>query len=166
MSSQHTMDHLMYEISQLLHEADDPAMLKAHTERTSRVRQLTKLCAPQSRSCRKILKIIHSITCLPAYKVAKRHCSLLSIFVLGLLASRVALLISTSIPKACFVQLVCQCRCMSSIMHLQHFRGSQGAIRFLKHMSGPLRTTKSQHPQALPAAQLVCLPSHCPHEFH
>lgn len=39
-SSQHTVDHLIYEISQLLHEAEDPAVIKTHTERTSRVHRL------------------------------------------------------------------------------------------------------------------------------
>lgn len=36
-SSQHTLDHLVYEISQLLHESDDPYILKAFAECTSRV---------------------------------------------------------------------------------------------------------------------------------
>ena len=37
------MDHLIYEISQLLHEAEDPAVVKTHSERTSRVRRLALL---------------------------------------------------------------------------------------------------------------------------
>ncbi len=36
-SSQHTMDHLMYEISQLLHESDDPSMSKNLAERAGKV---------------------------------------------------------------------------------------------------------------------------------
>ena len=37
-SCQHTLDHLMYETSQLLHETDDPSVTKAFTESASRVR--------------------------------------------------------------------------------------------------------------------------------
>lgn len=36
-SSQHTMDHLMYEIRQLLHESDNPSMSTALAERTGKV---------------------------------------------------------------------------------------------------------------------------------
>ena len=37
-SCQHTLDHLMHETSQLLHETDDPSVTKAFTESASRVR--------------------------------------------------------------------------------------------------------------------------------
>ena len=37
-SCQHTLDHLMYEISQLLHETDDPSVTKAFAESANRVR--------------------------------------------------------------------------------------------------------------------------------
>ena len=46
-SSQHTMDHLMYEISQLLHESDDPSMSKALAERTGKVSEHALLTIAQ-----------------------------------------------------------------------------------------------------------------------
>ena len=42
-SCQHTLDHLMYETSQLLHETDDPSVTKAFTDSASRVRLLASL---------------------------------------------------------------------------------------------------------------------------
>ena len=44
-SCQHTLDHLMYEISQLLHETDDPSVTKAFTESASRVRPMASSAA-------------------------------------------------------------------------------------------------------------------------
>lgn len=46
-SSQHTMDHLMYEISQLLHESDDPSMSKSLAERTGKVSMQALLAVAQ-----------------------------------------------------------------------------------------------------------------------
>ena len=46
-SSQHTMDHLMYEISQLLHESDDPSMSKSLAARTGKVSMHALLAVAQ-----------------------------------------------------------------------------------------------------------------------